>query len=108
MRRMILAAGLTALAAIGGATAVRAQQSSMAALWPGGRPTFVEDGSVQVPGFTLPASSLISAEARAFQEGRARGPQFDGGGAINGVAPTIAQRRAQVDAQLAPNVAAHQ
>lgn len=42
-----------------------------------GRPKFNPDGSVAVPGFVLPASSLLSEEAAAFQRARAAMPMFD-------------------------------
>jgi acetyl esterase/lipase len=63
------------------------------------RPKFREDGTVEVPPFTLPPSPYSSAEAQAMQRMRA---QF-AGRAPEPIAD-IAESRAQLDAMLAPQV----
>lgn len=66
------------------------------------RPRFAPDGTVQVPAFDLPPSQLMSEEARALLRQRGTRPaampqQQD---------PDIAARRVQLDAMMAPQVAA--
>lgn len=64
------------------------------------RPTFHEDGSVSVPGFTLPVSSLVSEEAAAAQRARASQPAFDGAG----VDMEIGARREMLNSFMAPRI----
>jgi len=61
------------------------------------KPQFRPDGSVAVPAFTLPASSLLSEEAAAFQRARAQMPVFD----MQDHEPDVAVRRAQINAYAA-------
>lgn len=100
MSKRFAALAISALALAAGATSVMAQQAAPA------RPSFTPDGVVHVPAFELPASAYLSPEARAFQEGRARMRQFEGGAAVSGTAPNITQIRAMVERQLETNVAA--
>ncbi len=65
-------------------------------------PTFAANGDVHVPAFTLPVSSLISAEAAAQQRMRAQMPVSLG----VDMDPDIIQRRRQLDAMMGPRVAA--
>ena len=61
------------------------------------RPQFEANGDTRVPGFTLPVSRLISAEAAAFQRMRATMPSFDPMSAD----VDIATRREQINAYAA-------
>lgn len=65
-------------------------------------PRFAADGTVHVPAFDLPPSSLLSAEAAAAQRARAAMPAFDTGGA--GI--DITTRRAQINGYMAPQIEA--
>ncbi len=98
MKYTIAAAALAV--ALVGSQAV-AQQASA----PPARPTFSADGIVHVPAFEFPASGFSSPEAVAKQRSRATAPAF---GTAGGPPPTIEQQRADVEAHLAPQVAAAQ
>lgn len=64
------------------------------------RPTFQPDGTVCVPGFDLPVSTLASPEAAAAQRARADIPAFDAAGQE----PDIAVRREQINAYAAQSL----
>ncbi|MEO6091941.1 MAG: alpha/beta hydrolase [Novosphingobium sp.] len=61
-------------------------------------PRFEANGETHVPAFVLPASSLLSPEAAAFQRMRAAAPTFD----PVGQDPDIAVRRRQIGEWTAP------
>jgi epsilon-lactone hydrolase len=65
-----------------------------------GKPTFQPDGTVSVPAFDLPVSSLASVEAAAAQRMRAAMPAFDAAGQE----PDIAVRREQINAYAAQSL----
>jgi epsilon-lactone hydrolase len=65
------------------------------------RPVFEANGDVRVPAFTLPSSTLMSAQAQEMQRMRAQMPAMPAR-----QEPDIAISRRQVDAMLAPRVAA--
>jgi epsilon-lactone hydrolase len=69
---------------------------------PAAGPTFQADGTVNVPAFQLPPSPLSSPEAQAQQRARARMPVA----LATGQEPDIATRRAQIEAMMAPRIAA--
>ncbi len=64
------------------------------------RPTFAADGTVHVPAFDLPPSPFISEQALEQQRMRAMMPSLTEEGNLN-----IEQRRAALEAALAPKVA---
>jgi acetyl esterase/lipase len=61
------------------------------------QPRFNPDGSVHVPGFVLPVSTLVSEEAAAFQRLRASMPAFD----PSAPEPDVSVRRDQINAYAA-------
>ncbi|MBU6269560.1 MAG: alpha/beta hydrolase [Sphingomonadales bacterium] len=63
-----------------------------------GKPQFREDGSVVVPGFTLPVSTLLSEPAIAFQKMRATMPSFEPASEE----PDVAVRRDEINAYARP------
>jgi epsilon-lactone hydrolase len=73
---------------------------SLAADNTSGRPVFDPDGTVQVPAFDLPPSTLISKEALEAQKMRAGRP-----GGVPSSAGDIAAARKGLEAMLAPQVA---
>jgi monoterpene epsilon-lactone hydrolase len=92
MNRSIFIAAST-LAIVAGASALFAQQASS-------RPGFAADGTVSVPAFELPPSPLLSPEALAQQQARAKMPSFDPAMDV-----PIAIMRAATERALAPRVA---
>lgn len=99
MNRMLARASLLTLA-LAGLTAVPAQPPAPPAAPP--RPVFMPDGTVHVPAFDLPPSTLISPEALAQQQKRAAMPapmDYLAGG-------TLEQRRAMLERMMAPQVEA--
>ena len=62
------------------------------------KPKFQPDGSVVVPGFTLPVSTLLSEPAIAFQKLRATMPSF----APASAEPEVAVRREEINAYARP------
>ena len=62
------------------------------------RPQFREDGSVIVPGFALPVSTLLSEPAAAFQRLRATMPSFEPAS----LEPDVAVRREEINAYARP------
>jgi acetyl esterase/lipase len=95
MKPIFVKAGLLALAVAGTSTLVAQQMPQPAA-----RPIFMPDGSVHVPAFDLPPSTLISPEALAQQKSRAGRPVVD-----RLRAPSIAELRAGTERALEHNVA---
>ncbi|MET0360159.1 MAG: alpha/beta hydrolase [Sphingobium sp.] len=99
--RLAVKAGLIAIA-IGGASTLVAQRTSTApAASARTMPQFALDGTVHVPAFDLPPSSLASAEALAEQKARAGAPAMTG----NMAEIPIAELRATVERYMAPLVA---
>ncbi|WP_231862653.1 alpha/beta hydrolase fold domain-containing protein [Sphingorhabdus sp. M41] len=68
---------------------------------PEDRPTFDENGTVNVPAFRLPPSKLSSEEAREAQAMRGRIPV---GAMTSNENPDIKARRAQLDRMMGPRV----
>ena len=90
-----------AIAVVAGATLAGCVATSKAQEAVPDRPTFDDDGTVNVPAFRLPPSVLSSEEARAAQEMRGRIPAA---AMTNNEAPDIAARRASLDRMMAPRV----
>jgi acetyl esterase/lipase len=65
------------------------------------KPSFREDGTVDVPAFALPPSPLLSPQALAAQRARAQMPAFDAAGEQE---PDIATRREQINAYAARGI----
>jgi len=66
-------------------------------------PEFQADGRVQVPGFELPLSGLISEQAAAFQRMRASMPMFD----PSATGDDVTTRREQINAYAQQGIARH-
>lgn len=94
MRNLQLAIAVAALATASLTTIAEEPKPGTTA-----RPAFMADGSVQVPGFTLPPSELMSDEGAALMKQRASMP------AASPSAPDIATARQQVEERMAPQVA---
>ncbi len=106
MKQLVVKAGLLALAsvlAVAGTSALVAQRTPVApaasSVQPA-KPVFSPDGTVHVPAFDLPPSSLLSPEALAAQKARAAMPMMD---RMSGV--SITDLRAMTERGLAPRVA---
>ena len=89
-----IGAAATLALGISGATALYANEEAPQ------RPTFLEDGTVKVPPFELPASEFSSEEAKAFMRMRAKM-----GDPPRLMEPDIAKSRAALEEAMAPQVA---
>ncbi len=101
MKQLFLKAGLVALVAAGPSMLVAQQGSGTPpSPPPAARPTFSPDGTVHVPAFDLPPSTLLSPEALAAQKARAAMPIID-----RMAGAPVADLRAMTERFLVPQVA---